>query len=198
MTTLLDPEQIPLTNADFRKWMAFAGLELERLDMKHYDILTDYFVNGNGEAAERQRDFELFNLKWDLIGLKLAIKATYAIWKQVRAEMDWKHMLTFNENLDGFEGSDDIDDNETNNGDVMTIEDLIDNAETDEDTGEPAADDFCEDFIGTPWVTFAKRSFLPVKWMNLNGIGVGTLRLKKMLAQAKDSELAQRFWDERP
>jgi hypothetical protein len=88
MTTLLDPEQIPLTNADFRKWMAFAGLELERLDMKHYDILTDYFVNGNGEAAERQRDFELFNLKWDLIGLKLAIKATYAIWKQVRAEMD--------------------------------------------------------------------------------------------------------------
>ena len=68
--------------------MDFAGLELERLDMKHYDILTDYFVNGNGEAAELQRDQQLHNLKWELIGLKLAIKATYAIWKQVRAEMD--------------------------------------------------------------------------------------------------------------
>jgi hypothetical protein len=88
MPALLDPEQIPLTSAAFRKWMDFAGFELERLDMKHYDILTDYFVNGNGEAAERQRDQQLYNLKWDLIGLKLAIKATYAIWKQVRTEMD--------------------------------------------------------------------------------------------------------------
>ena len=87
-TTLVDPEQIPLTNAAFRKWMDFAGFELERLDMKHTDALTDYFVNGNDEAAERQRDAELFNLKWDLIGLKKAMRATYALWKELRAEMD--------------------------------------------------------------------------------------------------------------
>ena len=88
MTKLLDPEQIPLTNVAFRKWMDFAGLELERLDMRHLDILTDYFRNGNDEAAERQRDRQLHDVKWDLIGLKIAIKATYAIWKRVRAEMD--------------------------------------------------------------------------------------------------------------
>jgi hypothetical protein len=88
MTALLDPEQIPLTNAAFRKWMDNAGFELERLDMKHYDILTDYFVNGNGEAAERQRDAQIHNLKWDLIGLKIAMKATYALWRQLRDEMN--------------------------------------------------------------------------------------------------------------
>lgn len=88
MSKLCDPEQIPLTNAAFRKWMDFVGFELERLDMTHLDILTDYFRNGNNEAAERQRDQQLHHLKFDLIGLKLAIKASYAIWKQVRSEMD--------------------------------------------------------------------------------------------------------------
>lgn len=88
MITLLDPEQIPLTNRDFRQWIDCAGQKLEELDEHHYTILTDYFVNGNDEAAERQRDQQIHILKWDLIGLKLAIKATYAIWKQVRAEMD--------------------------------------------------------------------------------------------------------------
>ena len=88
MIQLTDPEQIPLTNKAFRKWMDFAGLELERLDMTHLDILTDYFRNGNDEAAERQRDQQLHNLKWDLIGLKIAMKATWALWKQLRAEMD--------------------------------------------------------------------------------------------------------------
>ena len=59
-------------------------------------------------------------------------------------------MLTYNEILDGFEGSDDVDDDdETNNGDtIQTIEDLIDNAETDEDSEEPTADELCEEFIG--------------------------------------------------
>ena len=88
MSKLCDPEQSPLTNAAFRKWMDFAGLELERLDMAHYDVLTDYFINGNGEAAERQRDQQLHNLKWDLVGLKIAMKAAWALWKQLRAEMD--------------------------------------------------------------------------------------------------------------
>lgn len=87
-TTLLDPEQIPLTNAAFRKWMDDAGRKLEELDQTHYDVLTNYFIRGNDERAERMRDAELFNLKFDLIGLRLAIKATYALWKQLRAEMD--------------------------------------------------------------------------------------------------------------
>jgi hypothetical protein len=85
---LCDPEAIPLTNASFRDWMIAAGHKLEELDEEHYTILTNYFVRGNDERAERMRDAELFNLKFDLIGLRLAIKATYAIWKQVRAEMD--------------------------------------------------------------------------------------------------------------
>lgn len=88
MSKLCDPEAIPLTNSSFRKWMDFAGFELERLDMKHLDILTDYFRNRNDEAAERQRDQQINNLKWDLISLKVAMRATYALWKQVRAEMD--------------------------------------------------------------------------------------------------------------
>lgn len=83
-----DPEAIPLSNAAFRNWMDCAGHKLEELDQKHYDVLTDYFVNGNGEAAERQRNAELVNLKWDLIGLKIAMQATWALWKQLRAEMD--------------------------------------------------------------------------------------------------------------
>jgi hypothetical protein len=87
-TTLIDPEAIPLTNAAFRDWMGTAGHKLEELDQKHYDILTDYFVNGNDEAAERQRDAQIHNLKWDLIGLKIAMRATYALWKQLRAEMN--------------------------------------------------------------------------------------------------------------
>jgi len=31
-TTLIDPEAIPLTNAEFRKWMDAAGRKLEELD----------------------------------------------------------------------------------------------------------------------------------------------------------------------
>ena len=61
-------------------------------------------------------------------------------------------MLHYNEILDGFEGSDDDidDDDETNNGDtIQAIDDLIDNAEVDEDTEEPTADDFVEEFIGS-------------------------------------------------
>ena len=58
-------------------------------------------------------------------------------------------MLHYNEILDGFEGSDDIDDDdETNNGDVMTIDNLVGDDEVDPDTEEPVADDFCQDFIG--------------------------------------------------
>jgi hypothetical protein len=63
MTTLLDPEKIELTNASFRTWMDQAGLKLKEFDEQHYEILTDYFRNGNGEAAERQRDLEINNLK---------------------------------------------------------------------------------------------------------------------------------------
>ena len=85
---LCDPEAIPLTNRDFRKWMHYAGLRLEELDEEHYTILTNYFINGNGEAAELQRDRQLHNLKWELIGLKVAMRATYALWKELRAEMD--------------------------------------------------------------------------------------------------------------
>jgi hypothetical protein len=60
-------------------------------------------------------------------------------------------MLKYNENLDRFEGDDDTDiddDEETNNGDVMTIDDLLDNEEVDPDNEEPTADDFAQDFIG--------------------------------------------------
>lgn len=88
MITLQDPEKIELSNKAFKNWMHGAGFKLEELDQKHYDILTDYFTNGNGEAAERQRDQQLHNLKWDLIGLKIAMKATWALWRQLRAEMD--------------------------------------------------------------------------------------------------------------
>ena len=56
-------------------------------------------------------------------------------------------MLHYNATLDGFEGSDDIDDDETKNDDIMTIDDLVDNSEVDPDD-EPTADDFCEEFIG--------------------------------------------------
>jgi hypothetical protein len=88
MLTLQDPEKINLSNTDVKNWMIAAGHKLEELDQRHYDILTDYFVNGNDEAAERQRAAQIHNLKWDLIGLKIAMKATFALWKQLRAEMD--------------------------------------------------------------------------------------------------------------
>jgi len=37
---------------------------------------------------DSERDQQLHVLKWDLIGLKIAMRATYALWRQLRAEMD--------------------------------------------------------------------------------------------------------------
>jgi hypothetical protein len=83
MTTLLDPLEIPLTHRDFRSWMQDAGTELKRLDEKNYEIRTDYFRNSD----DSQHELAVFDLKFELIGLKLAIAAVWALWKQVRDEM---------------------------------------------------------------------------------------------------------------
>jgi hypothetical protein len=84
MTALIDPEQIPLTNAAFRKWMGDAGLKLEELDEQHYDILTNYYLDLN----DKDRDSRLHILRWDLVGLKIAMKATMSLWGQLRDEMN--------------------------------------------------------------------------------------------------------------
>ena len=54
-------------------------------------------------------------------------------------------MLKYNFDKHVFEGDD--DDDETNNGEIITIDDLIDADETDEDSEEPETADYCEDFI---------------------------------------------------
>ena len=63
--------------------------------------------------------------------------------------------LTYNDILDGFEGSDDdvsdIDDDEItdpNEDKIITIDDLVDREESDEDSDQPEEDDFCEAFVG--------------------------------------------------
>ncbi len=85
--TLCDPLEIKHTHADFRDWFLSASKELKRLDDVHYEILTNYFRRGNGEVAEIQRERELFDLRFELIGLKLASEAVWHVWKQHRDNM---------------------------------------------------------------------------------------------------------------
>jgi hypothetical protein len=84
MITLKDPLSIPTTHKDFKNWMHGAGFKLEELDEKHTEILTKYYLS----LDERDRDSQLFDLKFELIELKLAIKATMALWAQLKSEMD--------------------------------------------------------------------------------------------------------------
>ena len=81
MTALLDSESIPLTNAAFRDWMTAAGVELKRLGKKRDELQVQYFHTGDIDA-------ETFDFKFELMGWKYAISATYSLWKQLRSEMD--------------------------------------------------------------------------------------------------------------
>lgn len=87
MITLPDPETIPHTHRAFKTWMVGAGYKLEELDEKEYDIQTQYWIDGNDHIASCRREQSLFDLKFDLIKLKLEIQATMALWKQLRDEM---------------------------------------------------------------------------------------------------------------
>jgi hypothetical protein len=84
MITLENPLSIPTTHKDFKNWMHGAGFKLEELDEKHTDILTRYYLGLN----DRERDLQLFDLKFELIELKLAIKAVMSLWAQLKSEMD--------------------------------------------------------------------------------------------------------------
>ena len=86
--TLLDPLSIPLTHTAFKAWMLDAGDELKRLDAKYYEVLTEYWRRGNTARAEIQREQDCFDVWFELLGLKLATEAVWALWKQLRAEMD--------------------------------------------------------------------------------------------------------------
>jgi hypothetical protein len=83
MITLLDPLSIPTTHKDFKNWMHGAGFKLEELDEKHYQILTEYYLSLN----ESEWDLKLFDLKVELIELKLWIKSVMALWTQLKDEM---------------------------------------------------------------------------------------------------------------
>ena len=84
MITLLDPLSIPTTHKDFKNWMHGAGFRLEELDEKDTDIWTQYYLSMN----ERERDLKLFDLRFELIELKLWIKSVMALWAQLKSEMD--------------------------------------------------------------------------------------------------------------
>jgi hypothetical protein len=83
MITLQDPLSIPTTHKAFRNWMHGAGFKIEELDEKHTDILSKYYLSMNDD----QRDLKLFNLKFELIELKLAIKAVMSLWAELKHEM---------------------------------------------------------------------------------------------------------------
>jgi hypothetical protein len=85
---LCEPLEIPLSNAAYRSWMTAAGLELKRLDALWYDVQTNYFRHGNGEEAYLMFGRETVDVMCDLLGLQSAIAATFALWKQLRDEMD--------------------------------------------------------------------------------------------------------------
>jgi hypothetical protein len=84
MIALQDPLSIPTTHKDFKNWMHGAGFKLEELDEKHTDILSRYYLCMN----DRERDLQLCDLKFELIELKLAIKAVMSLWAQLKSEMD--------------------------------------------------------------------------------------------------------------
>jgi hypothetical protein len=88
MITLADPEQIPLTHKAFRNWMHGASFKAEELDQRENDIQTNYWRNSTSDTACRERDSQLLNLKWDLCGLKWSMEATFAIWRQLKDEMN--------------------------------------------------------------------------------------------------------------
>ena len=83
MITLENPEKIELSNRAFKNWMHGAGFKLEELDQKHYDILTNYYLS----MDDSQRDLHLFDLKFELIELKLSIKAVMGLWAELKHEM---------------------------------------------------------------------------------------------------------------
>jgi hypothetical protein len=84
MITLTDPLDIPTTHKDFKSWMLSAGNKIEELDQKRDDITESYFRNGDDE----RRDQKLFDLKWEILELKITIRAVMSLWGQLKAEMD--------------------------------------------------------------------------------------------------------------
>jgi hypothetical protein len=83
MITLESPEKIGLSNKAFRNWMLGAGFKIEELDEKHYNVLTNYYLSMDGN----ERDLQLFDLKFELIELKMSIKAVMSLWGELKHEM---------------------------------------------------------------------------------------------------------------
>ena len=104
----------------------------------------------------------------------------------------WIDMLKYDENLDGFVGDDEDDEKVIN---IDDLDHLIDADESDEDTEEPIADDFAEDFINDTNMSDIREEIL---FTADDDFWRAWIENKEMLAQAKDCELAKRFWDERP
>jgi hypothetical protein len=84
-----DPVKIRPTHANFRAVMDAAGEELERLDEAYYQALTEFWVNGNDELARYKLEkVDRYAIKFYLLRLREDIKATFALWMELRDEMD--------------------------------------------------------------------------------------------------------------